>query len=104
MSEVDRRVAELEGLPRKNGELVFEAPWQGRAFGMAVALNEQGSYEWDDFRRHLVEEIGEQPDRDYYASWLDAFQHLVLERRLLSPEELDRRTAEFLAMERDEVF
>lgn len=25
-------------LPRRNGELVFEAPWQGRAFGLALAL------------------------------------------------------------------
>ena len=30
-------------LPRKNGELVFDEPWQGRVFGMAVALHERGS-------------------------------------------------------------
>jgi nitrile hydratase accessory protein len=104
VSQVDRQVAELEGLPRKNGELVFDAPWQSRAFGMAVAMNEQGSYEWEAFRGHLVDEIAEEPEREYYASWLDAFQHLLLERRLLTAEELDRRTAEYLAMERDEVF
>ena len=33
-------------LPRRNGELVFEAPWQGRAFGMALAV---------------VERLGDQP-------------------------------------------
>ena len=43
MAGVDREVASLEGtaaLPRRNGELVFEAPWQGRAFGMAVVLRQ----------------------------------------------------------------
>ena len=38
----DRLIANMEGsaaLPRKNGELVFEAPWEGRAFGIAVALS-----------------------------------------------------------------
>jgi hypothetical protein len=27
-----------ESLPRDNGELVFEAPWQARALAIAVAL------------------------------------------------------------------
>ena len=34
ISTMDEQVA----LPRKNGELVFEAPWEARAFGLAVAL------------------------------------------------------------------
>ena len=32
-------------LPRENGELVFQAPWEARAFGLAVALNEKDLYE-----------------------------------------------------------
>ena len=104
MSEVDGRVAGLKELPRKNGELVFEAPWQSRAFGMAVALSEQGSYAWDDFRTHLVEEIAEDPEREYYASWVEAFEHLLLEKRLVSRNELERRSDEFLTQQRDEVF
>jgi hypothetical protein len=57
---VDRRVANLEGeagLPRKNGELVFDAPWEGRAFGLAVVLNEKGAYAWDDFRARLMDQV-----------------------------------------------
>ena len=104
MSGVDGRVAGLQGLPRKNGELVFDAPWQSRAFGMAVTLSEQGAYQWDDFRRHLVDEIGEDPDRDYYDSWLEAFEHLLLESRTVTAEELERRTHEYPTQERDDVF
>ena len=39
----DRRIEDLGdslAVPRKNGELVFEAPWEGRVFGMAVALSD----------------------------------------------------------------
>jgi nitrile hydratase accessory protein len=103
VTNVDRQIADVEGLPRKNGELVFEAPWQGRAFGMAVALNREGAYEWDDFRQRLVDEIGHR-DEEYYASWLRAFERLLLERGAVTPGELARRTAEFSAMQRDEIF
>ena len=97
-------ISDLEELPRKNGELVFEEPWQSRAFGMAVALSEQGAYRWEEFRRHLIEEIGEDPERQYYASWLEAFEHLLLETHAIDGEELERRTREYLTQERDEVF
>src|SRR6185436_2989351 len=50
---VNQAVASLDGtaaLPRKNGELVFEAPWQGRVFGLAVSLSDREHYVWDEFR------------------------------------------------------
>jgi nitrile hydratase accessory protein len=102
--DVDRRVADLDGLPRKNGELVFEAPWQGRAFGMAVALSEQGAYAWDDFREKLVAEIAHGDGAAYYSSWLEALSELLLERGILTEAEVSRRTGEFARQERDEIF
>lgn len=103
---VDRRIANLEGeagLPRKNGELVFQAPWEGRAFGMAVALNDRGAYDWEAFRTHLVENIaGGEPD--YYHSWLGALENLLVERGVLTAAEIGARAAEYEAMERDPVF
>ena len=104
MNEIDRQIADLDGLPRKNGELVFESPAESRAFGMAVALNQAGAYDWDAFRTHLVNEIAHDPDEAYYESWLHAFETLLIERGALTDEELDRRTAEFTSMSRDEVF
>ena len=50
----------LEGAiapPMANGELIFELPWQGRVFGMARSLCDQGVYEWDEFRENLIDEI-----------------------------------------------
>jgi nitrile hydratase accessory protein len=105
--EVDRRIANLDeraALPRKNGELVFQAPWEGRAFGMALALTEGGPLAWNDFRRRLVEQIRADPDQGYYEQWLAAFETLVTESGLLTAEELERRAAEYRSLERDEVF
>ncbi len=102
---VDRSVAGLEGaasLPRRNGELVFEAPWEGRAFGMAVALNERGTYTWDEFRDCLVERVGSASER-YYESWLSAFESLVLARGLVAAKELEERVREFKELRRDPV-
>ncbi len=104
--KIDRRIADLGGesaLPRKNGELVFHAPWQGRAFGLAVVLNEKGAYPWDDFRARLIDEIAKgQPD--YYESWLNALQSLLSMRGLVTRDEVAQRAAEYQALERDPVF
>ena len=93
-------------LPRKNGELVFEAPWEGRAFGMAVALNEDGQYEWQDFQSRLVDEIAEAERNDdsstYYERWLASLEKLLLDKRIVTAEELDARTAEYASGERDD--
>ncbi len=108
-SAADPEVANMEGveaLPRKNGELVFDALWEGRVFGMAVALNDQGVYPWRDFRDQLVERIAEadahSDPSSYYERFLAAFERLALTRGLVSPDELDQRTEEYASGERDD--
>jgi nitrile hydratase accessory protein len=95
----DPRIAIMDGeaaLPRKNGELVFNAPWEGRVFGMAVALNDEGAYTWDDFRDRLKSSIAAaesaQEASTYYERWLRSFESLLIDRGLVSPDELDRWT------------
>jgi nitrile hydratase accessory protein len=93
--------------PRSNGELLFQRAWEGRAFGMAIALSKKGHYEWEDFRQGLIASISEwesthckdDPDWDYYQRWLLALERLALESNLLNPDELEQRTAELLAQE-----
>ena len=41
LATVDRALTADAPLPRKNGELVFEEPWQGRALGMGVVALER---------------------------------------------------------------
>jgi nitrile hydratase accessory protein len=108
---VERVVAAMEGataLPRKNGELVFDEPWQGRAFGMAVALHEQGRYDWEEFRQTLIAQITAAEARGgpfaYYEIWLATFEELLAKKGLLSPEEVEETTYQFEFGERDDVF
>ncbi len=103
---VDNSIAYLDGdaaLPRKNGELVFAAPWEGRAFGLAVLLSEKGAYDWDDFRTRLVDEIARGGEA-YYESWLDALESLLLAREVVTLEQVTERAEEYAALERDPVF
>jgi nitrile hydratase accessory protein len=94
--------------PRANGELVFAAPWEGRAFGMATSLSDAGLYDWDAFRAQLVREVDTEEraggDFDYYAAWLRAFERLLEAQGIVSRDELAERTAEFEFGERQEVF
>lgn len=106
-----RLVADMEGvaaMPRKNGELLFEAPWQGRAFGMAAALHEAALYDWNDFRDRLIVQIATAEKReepfDYYACWLKALESLLTEKGLMGAEEIEERTSEFEFGERDDVY
>jgi len=102
-------IAAMEGeaeLPRKNGELVFEAPWEGRAFGIAVALNEQEIYPWRTFRDALVDRIAADDaagaPTSYYERWLASLENLLLQQGIVTRDELDARTAEYASGERDD--
>ena len=95
-------------LPRKNGELVFEEPWQGRVFGMAVALHERGLFEWEEFRQALIAQIAAAEARRgpfvYYEIWLQTFEELLARKGLVTGAELDETTYQFEFGERDDVF
>jgi nitrile hydratase accessory protein len=111
MSEVDREVADLKGpaaMPRRNGELVFNQPWEGRAFGMTVALREAHPFGWEAFRVRLEHEIAAAGPADdgtsYYERWLSAFEHLLMDEGLVSSEELAHRAGEYREGLREEVF
>jgi len=95
-------------LPRRNGELVFEEPWQGRVFGMAVALHERGVFAWEEFRRALIARIAEAEAGPgpfvYYEVWLRTFEGLLAGKGLVTGPELDETTYQFEFGERDDVF
>ena len=96
----------IEALPRKNGELVFDTLWEGRVFGMAVALNDLGAYAWREFRDELVARIASADVSDegstYYERFLDAFEKLAVAKGLVTHTELDARTAEYASGARDD--
>jgi nitrile hydratase accessory protein len=81
---------------------VFDAEWQRRAFGLAVALSEFGHFPWEDFQRELIASIGSWQDApddargrwEYYQHWVTALavviaRHGLLDDGYVNPE--DRR-------------
>jgi nitrile hydratase accessory protein len=89
-------IADMRGhgaLPRNNGELVFAAPWEGRALAMAIGVVQSLGLAWDEFRLRLIAEIAADSERPYYESWLAALERLVVERGAVSADELAELTS-----------
>jgi hypothetical protein len=65
-------------LPRRNGELAFDAPWQSRVFGLAAAVIDQAlGGDREPFRQQLIKAITAEPGRPYWESWTAALEALV---------------------------
>ena len=65
--------------PRSGGKLLFSEDWQRTVFGMALALSKEGHFEWEDFRRHLIQKIAawEQDACNGEARW-DYYERYTL--------------------------
>jgi nitrile hydratase accessory protein len=84
--------------PRSNGELVFSEPWEGRAFGMAVALYEAGAFTWPRFQAALIARIAaweaapaEGERWNYYRHWLGALEDVLTDGGAVLAEEITAR-------------
>jgi len=91
IDQVDEVLVGAAPLPRDNGELVFEEPWQGRALGMGVAAMQRFEIPYDEFRDRLIEAVarhpvdeGESDATAYYVAWLDALEAVLNGRALLT--------------------
>lgn len=97
---IDPRVA--EGLPRRSGEITFESPWEKRAFGIVAALCQQEQVPFDDFRWRIASEImmweqasrGKEETFRFWERWLLALERLLVDRGLLSREEIAGKVAQ----------
>ena len=89
--------------PMANGEVIFEAPWQSRAFGLARVLCEAGHYSWDEFRARLILRISEweasQTDSEYayFDCFLLALTDVLDASGLCSTTSLNQRVDTFAA-------
>jgi hypothetical protein len=73
-------------LPRDNGVLGFDSPWQGRALAMAVLAVERTGHDWDDFRAYLIASIDDDRERPYWESWVVALDRFLIEAQLVEPD------------------
>jgi nitrile hydratase accessory protein len=93
--------------PRRNGELAFEHPWQGRLFAVTMALCDAGALEYEQFRARLIAAVARRdatatgadsgsgsPD-EYWAAWQEALEALAFAGGLTDEAELARRARAF---------
>ncbi len=82
---------DIQGMPRRNGELAFDAPWEPRVFGLAAAVVST-SYggEWEPFRQRLIAAIAADESRPYWESWAAALEDLLLRSGLVDAHDLAR--------------
>jgi nitrile hydratase accessory protein len=91
--------------PRRNGELVFDALWESRVFGMTMTLYEGGAFRWEEFRDRLIEEIAAWERRHspatgeyrYWDCWLAAFERLLADKGLCAADMVETRVAALAA-------
>jgi nitrile hydratase accessory protein len=83
--------------PRANGEMVFDAPWESRLFGMTLALIEAERFAWGEFQQRLIAAVGrweaEHPDGEgyrYYDRWAEALDSLLDDLGIVAVETADR--------------
>lgn len=95
--------------PLADGEPEFTAPWQARAFGLVVAsVRRDETFDWEAFQSRLIEAVDASKERDgdthiqeeYYEQWLEAFETLLVDDGVVTPAEIEARSAEFSAGDR----
>lgn len=87
----------------------FEAPWQARAFGVAVALCEREDFDLTTFQVRFAERIDdldgasmqEDVEATYYEQWLECLEDVLLEAGVVEEAELRDRATEFSEGDRD---
>jgi nitrile hydratase accessory protein len=77
---------------RLDPDHVFSAPWEARAFAIALQLSQSGHFTWDEFRDRLIAEVrasgrirardGTSDHGEYYDHFLHALEKLLEEKGL----------------------
>ena len=94
----------FKGQPCDNDGPVFQAPWEAQAFGMVLALHEQGLFTWDEWAQALhgairIAQTDGDPDlgNTYYAHWLAALESIALSKGLFSGAEISNKKKQWYA-------
>jgi nitrile hydratase len=79
----------------EENEPYFHDQWERRMLGMFLAVFAGGHYNIDEFR-HSIERMNpaEYLRTSYYEHWLSGLQRMLLEKGIVTEEEIDARMKE----------
>ena len=85
-------LAELVAAAKLNPDRAFSAPWEARAFAIAVYLSGAGAFEWKEFAQKLIDEVahsdreqaqsGAHAEDHYYEHFLRALERVLSEKKI----------------------
>lgn len=82
-------------IERDKDEPVFADEWEGRIMGMTLATLAQGFYNVDEIRQETERmEPVEYLTSRYYTHWLHTAEELLIQKGLITREELKAKQAE----------
>ena len=78
-----------------NQDIVFNYPWEAKAFALVVHLSQRGHYTWAEWTEQISAEINvngaDDDGSNYYLLWLAAAEKLVARKTLAQTAELEQR-------------
>lgn len=85
----------LGAIVRDAAEPLFSADWERRIFGLFFAVFAGGYMNVDEFR-HAIERMDpvEYLEGSYYQHWIHSIETMLVEKRVLSHAEIERRVAQ----------
>jgi nitrile hydratase accessory protein len=103
----ERSIRTLAAETGLDPDRVFSAPWEARAFAIALAMSQSGLFSWDEFRANLIAQVGASDrvrERDgtadrgeYYGHFLLALERTIAARGLVDAAEIARKLRELAA-------
>lgn len=96
-------ILQTPGIPIKENEPVFSAPWQAKAFAIVVQLADKGAFEWKDWVDQFSAEVAKaeqhnyQPETDYYPCWVRALENLLATNKVMDSAALNNAVDNTLA-------
>ncbi|MFK7859432.1 MAG: nitrile hydratase accessory protein [Granulosicoccus sp.] len=80
---------EVDSIPRRDNEPVFNEPWEAEVFALTLSLYEQRLFTWQEWADTLSKSIKDaQDDGDpdsgntYYLHWLAALEQVVVDKQV----------------------
>lgn len=97
----------LAKVPMAENEVVFQAPWEAKAFALVNQLASNGHCSWSEWTDCLAGEISasEQKVTDsktYYELWMAACEKLLISKGLISAQAVEDRMQELIAAQNSE--
>jgi nitrile hydratase accessory protein len=91
----------------KNGEPVFNEPWEAKAFAIVNHLAANAHCSWSEWTDYLTAEITatEQDapgSKAYYEQWMAACEKLLVEKGIIEVQAINQRMNDLIAEQESE--